>query len=185
MHPDLDRQPIARLLRGLPAEAARPYGFAEFERRCGERMPRTRSAAPVGMLAAVVIGAAALALVLRFGGSAYVARSRPPPIEPHTPGMQPPGEPGAAAGVPADTMDEVMEQRLASLPNEPAVARVGTRAAVTGLEDRIAQLDDLLSAARVEQAMPARLVTLQQERTRLVGALLQVRYAETLVDASR
>jgi hypothetical protein len=27
--------------------------------------------------------------------------------------------------------------------------------------------------------------TLQQERTRLVGALLQVRYAQTLADASR
>jgi len=63
--------------------------------------------------------------------------------------------------------------------------RVGTRAAVAGLEDRIAQVDDLLSVARIEQARPARLAALQQERTRLVGALLQVRYAETLVDASR
>jgi len=89
------------------------------------------------------------------------------------------GEAGTAAGT------EVMEQWLATLPREPAVVRVGTRAAVTGLEDRIAQVDDLLSVARVEQARPARLAALQQERTRLVGTLLQVRYAETLVDESR
>ena len=68
---------------------------------------------------------------------------------------------------------------------EPALTRVGNRAAVTGLEDRIAQVDDLLSAARDAQAAPARLGALQQERARLVGALVQVRYAETLADASR
>jgi len=62
---------------------------------------------------------------------------------------------------------------------------VGTRAAVTGLEDRIAQLDDLLSAARLERAQRARLDALQQERTRLLGALVQVRYAETLADAAQ
>ena len=62
---------------------------------------------------------------------------------------------------------------------------MGTRAAVTELEDRIAQVDDLLSAERVDQAPPARLLALQQARTRLVGALVQVRYAEALADESR
>jgi hypothetical protein len=56
---------------------------------------------------------------------------------------------------------------------------------VTGLEDRIAQLDDLLSAERLDQAAPARLLALQQERTRLVGTLAQVRYAERLADEWR
>jgi hypothetical protein len=78
-----------------------------------------------------------------------------------------------------------MERWLASLPSEPSLTRVGNRAAVTGLEDRIAQVDDLLSAAGAAQATPARLRALQQERARLVGALVQVRYAETLADASR
>jgi hypothetical protein len=63
--------------------------------------------------------------------------------------------------------------------------RVGTRAAVAGLEDRIAQLDDLLSEARVEGTQPASLVALQQQRARLVRSLAQVRYAETLVYESR
>jgi hypothetical protein len=78
-----------------------------------------------------------------------------------------------------------MERWLESLPSEPAVVRVGAHAAVTGLEDRIAQLDDLLSAERLDQAPPARLLALQQERTRLVGTLVQVRYAETLADEWR
>src|SRR5207249_2085113 len=77
------------------------------------------------------------------------------------------------------------ERWLESLPSDPAVVRVGTHAAVTGLEDRIAQLDDLLSEERLDQAPLARLVALQQERTRLVGTLAQVRYAEELADEWR
>ena len=72
-----------------------------------------------------------------------------------------------------------MEHWLASLPNDPALVRVGSRAAVTGLEDRIAQVDDLLSEERAEQAQPARLSALQEQRQQLMGALVRVRYAET------
>src|SRR5258706_16454395 len=78
-----------------------------------------------------------------------------------------------------------MEHWLASLPSEPAVVHVGTRAAVTGLEDRIAQVDDQLSAERLDEGHPARLLALQQTRTRLVRALVPGRDAETLADASR
>jgi hypothetical protein len=77
------------------------------------------------------------------------------------------------------------ERWLASLPNEPVIVRVGTRAAVAGLEDRIAQLDDVLSEARVEGTQPANLQALEEQRARLVNSLVQVRYAETLVSASR
>ena len=80
---------------------------------------------------------------------------------------------------------EVLEHWLAGLPSDPALVRVGARAAVGGLEDRIAQLDDQLSAARLEPAQAARLDALQRERTWLMGALVQVRYAETLADAAR
>jgi len=101
--------------------------------------------------------------------------------------MLPHGKAARGTGVPTapGVHAELMEQWLASLPHEPAVVRVGTRAAVMGLEDRIAQVDDLLSAARVERAPPVHLAALRQERTRLVGTLLEVRYAETLADASR
>ncbi len=80
---------------------------------------------------------------------------------------------------------EAVEHWLGSLPEDPPLVRVGSRAAVTGLEDRIAQLDDLLSTVRLERTQPARLAALQQERTRLVGALIQVRYAETLAAAAQ
>jgi hypothetical protein len=62
--------------------------------------------------------------------------------------------------------------------------RVGAYVAVAGLEDRIAQLDDLLSAARAEGMEPARLTALEAQRAGLVSSLAQVRYAEILVAAS-
>ena len=77
-----------------------------------------------------------------------------------------------------------MEHWLASLPSEPAVVRPATYAAVLRLEDHLAQVDDLLNAARLEPHPPERLLALQRERTRLVGTLAQVRYAETLADDS-
>lgn len=180
MHPDLDPQPpLAQLLRGLPETAARPYGFAEFERRSRERARGAQRAMPAWTLLAVAIAAGVLALSLRFGGRPPEGRGSAPAVEATGPPRLPAGEPATVVGT------DILEQWLATLPREPAVVHVGTRAAVTGLEDRLAQVDDLLSVARVEQARPARLAALQQERTRLVGALLQVRYAETLVDESR
>jgi hypothetical protein len=92
---------------------------------------------------------------------------------------------GSAASAAMEPPAEAMEHLLAGLPDDPALVRVGSRAAVTGLEDRIAQLDDLLSAVSAEREQPARLAALQQERTRLVGALIEVRYAETLADAAQ
>ena len=93
-----------------------------------------------------------------------------------------PAPPGASA---QPAYADAMEHWLASLPSDPALVRVGTRAAEMGLEDRIAQVDDLLSAARAAPAQPARLSALQEQRVRLVGALVQVRYAETLADEAR
>jgi hypothetical protein len=77
-----------------------------------------------------------------------------------------------------------IESWLATLPREPAVVRVGTRAAVAGLEDRIAQVDDLMTSVRIDGMWPDRLAALQQERLRLVGSLAQVRYAEVVASES-
>jgi hypothetical protein len=181
MHPDLDRGgTLTRLLRELPEEGEQPYGFGEFQRRARQRA-RAGSGLAGGrrLAAATVIASTLIALLMRFDGLA------PPGLRPQAAAGPPASAntppPAAAPSVRA----EVMERWLASLPTEPAVARMGNRAAVTGLEDRIAQLDDLLSAARAAQAQPARLAALQQQRTRLVGALVEVRYAETLADAAR
>jgi hypothetical protein len=79
---------------------------------------------------------------------------------------------------------QAIQSWLATLPQEPVVVRVGTRAAVAGLEDRIAQVDDLLTSVRLEGARPDGVVALQQERARLVGSLAQVRYAEVMAAQS-
>jgi len=165
-------------LRELPDDVAEPYGFGEFQHRARQRSQsrRTGGLGPLLALAAVA-GVAAVALWMRFG-----APTPRPQVAVVTGPISRGAAPATGASAPSE---EAMERWLASLPREPALARVGNRAAVTGLEDRIAQLDDLLSAARAEQGQPAQVLALQQERTRLVGALVQVRYAETLANASR
>jgi hypothetical protein len=176
MHDDLEqRRTLARLMRELPQEAAPPYSYREFQRRARRRAAGVGGVS-AGQLAAasVLIAVGLITLSLRLAGHG----THPQAAAVAT------GE-ALTRAVATGTSGDVMERLLASLPREPAVARVAERAAVTGLEDRIAQVDDLLSAARSEHAQPARIETLQQERTRLVGTLLQVRYAETLADASR
>jgi hypothetical protein len=173
MQPDLD-QPgsLARVLRELPAAAAQPYTFAEFQRRARVRTRPSRSIAGGRLLAAAAVGAlAVVALSLRLHPTV-----REPPLGDTAP-LARPASPAARA--------EIMERWLASLPREPGIVHVGTHQAVTGLEDRIAQVDDLLSAAGTQRQPPPQFVALQQERTRLIGALVQVRYAETLADESR
>jgi hypothetical protein len=174
MHVDLNTPgSLGAVLRTLPAESAQPYDFREFERRAQARVRAARRRAVGGRLALATIAFLALLLVCVRGFGPGAPRT---PLVTAAPVRERP-----TAAVPADAM----EHWLASLPSEPGVVRVGSRAAVTGLEDRIAQVDDLLSAARVAQPPPARLLALQQERSRLVGTLVQVRYAETLVDESR
>ena len=181
MHPDLNphTEGLAQLLRSLPGEGAAPYGYQEFERRAQARGRAARGLAGGERLTAgALVGVALLALLVRLGVPASVrhplagaqamqVRAAPGPEDESLP-------PHAA----------VAERWLASLPSEPAVVHVGTRAAVMGLEDRIAEVDDLLSAARTKPDQAARLAALQQERTRLVGTLVQVRYAETLADGA-
>jgi hypothetical protein len=170
MHRDLDPQtPLGQLLRELPAEAARPYDFGEFRRRAHARAaPAPRALGASAFAAAAVIALAAGALWMRFGTA-----------------VPPPGSaPSGADAVPGALRAAAMERWLASLPSEPAVVHVGTHAAVAGLEDRIAQVDDLMTTERVGPAQPARLLALQQERTRLIGTLVQVRYAEALAAES-
>jgi hypothetical protein len=179
MHHDLDqRSPLARLLHGLPEDALPPYDFREFERRAAQRRRAApeRRGGPV-VAAAAVLAVTALAVLLRF--------SAPPPRVAR--GAVTLGDVRAVQAIPAlmPERPEVLEHWLASLPSDPALVRVGTRAAVSGLEDRIAQLDDQLSAARLEPAQARRLDALQQERTQLMGALVRVRYAESLADAAR
>jgi hypothetical protein len=183
MHTDLE-QPgaLAHLLRALPDEAARPYGWSEFQRRARERTRGRRSVAGGQRLAALaVIAVAFVALGIRFSASP------PPPRTPQAPAAAPAAAENGTewpAHSPSAAHTRALERWLASLPDDPALVRVGSRAAVTGLEDRIAELDDLLTLESSESAQPAQALALQQERMHLVGALAQVRYAQTLADAT-
>ena len=185
MHTDLESEPtVARLLRSLPEAAAPPYGWREFERRArsaSRTVPRRLNG---GALATAVVEVLALAAAaIRIAGPGWRA-VRALPAAPPAAGRGP-------QGTAADELPEVRSAEavavhwLARLPSEPAVVRVGTRAAVTTLEDRIAQVDDLLSAERADRAPAAHLLALQEQRLQLVDSLAQVRYAETLADESR
>jgi hypothetical protein len=164
------QQNIVRYLRSLPQEPGQPYDWIEFRRR--ERVRVNAVARRRALHRTLAAGAASF--VLMVVGFAAWLRSSQAPVSPRV-------EPVPAIEARADAE----ERWLASLPSEPVVVHVGTRAAVAGLEDRIAQLDDVLSEARVEGTQPAKLVALEVQRARLVNSLVQVRYAETLVSASR
>lgn len=181
MHTELEQErALARLLRELPQDGARPYDWSEFRRRA---QATPAAAARVGRLralaAAAVIALALGAAAIRFDG---VPRS-PGPAAASGGGAAAMPQPAAPQGAAVD--QSRAEDWLESLPQEPAVVRVGTRAAVETLEDHIAEVDDLLNGERESRAPPERVHALQQERARLVSSLVQVRYAETLADAAR
>ena len=167
---------IMRHLRALPQESPQPYDWTEFRRRAlRRRRAKTAYAAIAAALFLVVVGIAAWTRATRSDS--------PESIGSQSPRIAGPAASGSPAGV--DSRADAAERWLVSLPSEPVVVRVGTRAAVAGLEDRIAQIDDFLSAARVEGTQPAKLVAVEEQRARLVNSLVQVRYAETLVSQSR
>ena len=184
---------IAQHLRSLPQEIRQPYDWTEFRRRASrqrtntyarERANNKKYAAIAAALLLVVVGVAAWIRVTRPGTPESIESKRisrtDGPVSARDAAATGPGSPDSV-----DSRVAAEERWLVSLPSEPIVVRVGTRAAVAGLEDRIAQLDDFLSAARVEGTQPAKLVAVEEQRARLVNSLVQVRYAETLASQSR
>jgi hypothetical protein len=179
MHNESDPEGlVGQVLRALPTDDARPRDWAQFERRRSRAAPRWRASRVGALTAAAVFAVAVVALGVRLGRHAEV-RAVAAGVEP-----------GAAPTATGEAVDAAAEGRaaeawLASLPREPAIVRVGTRADVLGLEDRIARVDDLLTAGGAERGQGAPVLALQRERARLVSSLVQVRYAETLADGSR
>jgi hypothetical protein len=176
MRPNVvDSQGIAQRMQDLPAEAAPPLSWAEFQPRMVARRVKPALAWRYAALAA---GIAAL-----VAGLALWSR------------VPPPGRPLIFAGTPPElpmlTLPDsrslvqaaASERWLARLPAEPAVVRVSAHMAVADLEDRIAWVDDTLSDEGLDAVNPTHVAALQHERARLVNSLAQVRYAETLVAA--
>jgi hypothetical protein len=198
-------------LRRLPTEMLPPYNWQEFQRRFQQRSAATKGGLNwrhVAAAAALLLIVCGIAVWGRIGGSGrhVVAGSGVSPVgaaDRMSNARGPAGDvdalrelqsagrdvPPSRAGADAQTGDGALRSRaieswLATLPREPVVVRVGTRAAVARLEDRIAQVDDLLTSVRLEGMGPDRLSALQQERVRLVGSLAQVRYAEVVASES-
>jgi len=186
MHDSID---YIQRLRTLPAEASPPYNWQEFQRRSAAARPAT-DWRPLAAAAALLLFVCAIAVWGRFGAGRHVVADSGAVVD----GLQSSGRdagptasggPSGLASADATAVDlsaarrsRAIESWLASLPKEPAVVRVGTRAAVAGLEDRIAQVDDLMTSLRIDGMQPDGLADLQRERLRLVGSLAQVRYAE-------
>jgi hypothetical protein len=167
MSSDLERVDRAGQLPNALPDVSPPYDFAEFSRRSGRRSHGVRM--QMFATAAVVVLAVA-ALAVRLGD--------------RLPEAARPGEPAGAAPLLPDAVAARSPAESQNLAQEPAVASLGSRAAVTRLEDRIAQLDDLLSAARAAPDQATALQTLQQERARVFGTLVQVRAAQNVTDQS-
>jgi hypothetical protein len=197
-------------LRSLPTGTLPPYDWQEFQRRSQQRLQPAHDAMdwrPIAAAAALLLFVCAIAIWGRFGGGGRhvvadsgaiedVAPTRergPVPLASYAqrPSASKSGGSEERAGQAAtdDVAPEsaiaanrsrAIESWLATLPREPVVVRVGTRAAVAGLEDRIAQVDDLMTSIRIDEVSPDRVAALQRERLRLVGSLAQVRYAEVV-----
>lgn len=184
MHFDLEErhgvQEIGQRLRNLPTEIAAPPAFAEFKRRKLARQARLQRYSHqrrVALAAAVgVIAVGAAVIVSQLSSSQHTLAHLP--VTPATALAIKPAAAGAEAAAASSAASELW---LAALPAEPVIVRVDTRAAVTNLEDRIAWIDDALTSIRAEGGEADRAHALQSERDRLIGTLVQVRYAETLV----
>jgi len=208
------QQAYVDALRRLPAEMQPPYHWQEFQRRSELRSAFGNSGLGwrhVVVAAALLLVVSGIAVWGRVGtGTRHViaGSSEPPPsgATHRSSSRGPAGDVDALRDLegPWDGASEkhmdaealtreamvaanrarALESWLATLPREPVVVRVGTRADIARLEDRIAQVDDLLTSVRLDESRPARLAALQRERAQLVGSLAQVRYAEVLASTS-
>jgi hypothetical protein len=174
---DPDQEVLAQRLRTLATEMRPPFGCGEFERRMRERGQRRASERLVGF-AGLAAAAALVALVLV---AEWLVAERHPGVRVVGPlgergvteePLSPPG--------PAGLDPEERAARADLIAREPAIVRVSTRLAVTGLEDRIASLDDVLNSEQLRNAHDPRLSALRRERAQMLSSLEQVRYAEDL-----
>jgi hypothetical protein len=182
MHLDVEESgnlpEIGQKLRALPTESAVPISFAQFKERQllrHARLQRSSHRLQFAVAASVSIVMIGAITIWRRVPSPSVSTQRST-----APAMPATYYPVPVAWDEAATRSAASERWLASQPDEPVVVRVGTRAAVTNLEDRIAWIDDTLSAMRANGGEAERARALQYERDRLINSLAQVRFAETL-----
>ena len=158
----LTTENLARAGVALPA----PYDYVQYRRRVARSAARRRQRLQWGVAAGVLMCGILGALIGSVRGT---QRPVPPAVELRR----------------DDVIDAAKLQWLARQPQDPALVMVGARAASMALEDRIAWYDDLLSDAQISGDSLGRVNAIQRQRAMLLQSLLQVRYAEQLVAASR
>ena len=127
--------------------------------------------------------AAAVALVAILGvRSLDIPQGLPPGTiiaeEPLT-AVAPSGFGGAAATYTSLTIESArLERMLNDIPYRPRLVNAGTATMISGLQDRIGQVDQVLMYSSVDGLRPEQTMALWQERVDLMNALVRVRYAE-------
>jgi hypothetical protein len=187
MHSDLDSafsRTLREELHALPGESAPPFGWTELRRRARAHGRLRPAAAQVRGASARRLGAwassrpaLAAALAVLIVSIALCAHWL---LGTDSPGRTAGGTPAPRPSHGSNPQLEASQRWLASLPDDHAIVRVGSRVPVMDLEDRIALTDDALNVARLGNAHPARVQALQRERAQLLQSLVQVRYAESL-----
>jgi len=170
MSHDDDQETVARALRALPELAPPADGWARLARRLerGAAGARPASARPAVALAiaAATLAIAALALwpALERGTRATPAPAAAPAAD------EAPELAARSAG---------LERLLGALPPARAT-RASTAQTAALLEDRIALVDERLSATADESLPPAATEALLRERVALLDSLVRVRAAESV-----
>ena len=170
MNRDEDRDAVARALRALPELAPPADGWARLARRVGRR--RTSARPPIAFaIAAATLAIAAFALWPLLVRAPHDA---PAPVA---------AGPAVVATAQADpelaTRSADLERLLEALPPARA-ARASTALTTALLEDRIALVDERLSASADEALPPAAAKALLSERVALLDSLVRVRYAASV-----
>ena len=90
-----------------------------------------------------------------------------------------PGLNGATAAYTSLTSESARLERLLNrISYRPRLVNAATATTITGLQDRIARVDQVLMYSSVNGLRPEQTEALWQERVDLMNALLQVRYAQ-------
>lgn len=170
--------PVETQLHGMPELEPPVDAWRRIEKRaCHERrVMRWRQLSPVALAGGLLLTAAALVLTV-FANAGQ---------EPAMPATE--AEPLLVETVLPELdslqgQSRALEAMLRDLPGRPQLVRADDAAAISALEDRIAQLDWALNRASARPDARVAEPVLWSERVGLMGELVRARYTEAGVAA--
>ena len=178
--PATSPEPPRSLPAGLSKTTSAAAAFGNFDKSTGDN-PRSRLLRN-GQWPLQGAIAAAIAMVAILGIRSLNMPREPAPVAIVAGNLvstaDSPGLGGAAAYTSLTSESARLERMLNELQYRPRLVNAGTATMISGLEDRIGQVDQVLMYSSVNGLQPEQAVALWQERVDLMNALLQVRYAE-------